>query len=180
MARRRKRCRFCKELFLPDARLKGRQYACGKSDCQKERHRQNCAAWNSTHSDQFEGRYPDTLAWLARHPGYLAEYRLSHPEAAEEHRRAERERLRRRRRVQLDIQDSIWLQVPAGKGFGADQSLLDIQDSISRQLFVLIGLSASLGPLDIQDPMAPSLRRLYSSGKEIWQWAKRDRERAAV
>jgi hypothetical protein len=82
--------------------------------------------------------------------------------------------------VQLDIQDSIWLQVLAGKGFDADQPLLDIQDSISSQLFILVGLSASLGPLDIQDPMAPSLRRLYSSGKEIWQWAKRDRERAAV
>jgi len=180
MARRRKRCRFCKELFLPDARLKGRQYACGKSDCQKERHRQNCAAWNSAHSDQFEGRYPDTLAWLARHPGYLAEYRLSHPDAAEEHRRAERERLRRRRSALLAIQDSIQIQVLVAQGFEASQPLLDIQDSISSQLFILIGLNASLGPLDIQDSMAPSLRRLYSSGKEIWQWAKRDRERTAV
>ena len=180
MARRRKRCRFCGELFLPDARLKGRQYACGKADCQKERHRQNCAAWNSAHSDQFEGRYPDTLAWLARHPGYLAEYRQIHPEVAEEHRRAERERLRRRRRALLDIQDSIWLQVLVGQGIEADQPLLDIQDSISPQLFILVGLNASLAPLDIQDPMAPSLCRLYASGKEIWQWAEQNRERAAV
>jgi len=34
--------------------------------------------------------------------------------------------------------------------------------------------------LDIQDSMAPSLRQLYAFGKEIWQWAKRDRARAAV
>ena len=180
MARRRKRCRFCRELFLPDARLKGRQYACGRSDCQKERHRQNCAAWNDTHRDQFQGRYPDTQAWLANRPGYLAEYRKNHPDAAEEHRRAERERLRRRRSALLDIQDSIRLQVLVAQGFEASQPWLDIQDSILRQLFVLVGLSASLGPLDIQDPMAPSLRRLYASGKEIWQWAKRDRERTAV
>ena len=180
MARRRKRCRFCGELFLPDPRLKGRQYACSKADCQKERHRQNCAAWNDAHRDQFQGRYPDTQAWLADRPGYIAEYRQAHPDAAEEHRRVERERLRRRRSALLDIQDSIRLQVLVAQGIEASQPLLDIQDSIWRQLFIPIGLRASYRPLDIQDAIAPSLRQAYSFGREIWQWAKRDRERAAV
>ncbi len=177
---RRRRCRFCGGLFVPSPRLKGRQYACGRVDCQKERHQQNCAAWNDTHRDQFQGRYPDTQAWLADRPGYLAAYRRAHPDVAEEHRRAERERLRRRRSAALDIQDSIQLQVLVGQGVEASQPLLDIQDSIWRQLFVPIGVTASYRLLDIQDSMVPSLRQLHASGKEIWQWAKRDRERAAV
>ncbi len=177
---RRRRCRFCEKLFFPNPRLKGRQYACGRADCQRKRHRQNCAAWNETHRDQFQGRYPATQAWLAGRPGYLAEYRRVHPGAAEEHRRAERERLRRRRSAALDIQDSIQLQVLVGQGVEASQPLLDIQDSIWRQLFIPIGVTASYRLLDIQDSMAPSLRQLYASGKEIWQWAKRDRERVAV
>lgn len=109
----RRQCRFCGSLFPPDPRLKGRQSACSAPDCQRERHRLNCAAWNELHRDQHRGRYPETRAWLDRHPAYLADYRREHPEAAERHRTAERERLRRRRRAWLDIQDSILVQVLA-------------------------------------------------------------------
>ncbi len=37
--RRRQRCRFCGELFHPDPRLKGKQYACSAPQCQLERKR---------------------------------------------------------------------------------------------------------------------------------------------
>ena len=180
MASRRKRCRFCGVLFSPNPRLADRQYACGSDKCQKERHRRNCSAWNDEHRDQFEDRYEVTRIWLTDHPGYLAGYRRSHPAAAEEHRRAERDRLRRRRAAALDIQDSIRLQALCGEGLKVPQLLSDIQDSIWRQLFVPLALSARYRSLDMRDSMAPPLLPLYSAGKEIWQWAKRERERAGV
>jgi hypothetical protein len=180
MAMRRKRCRFCGELFGPDPRLKNRQHTCRKEECQRERHRQNCTSWNREHQDQFVGRYRETLAWLADHRGYLGEYRRTHPEAAGEHRVAERERLRRRRAAQLDIQDSIRLQALVEQGFSSRQPRLDIQDSIWRQLFVFIGLNVHQRSLDKQDSMPLPLPRLYASGEEVWRWAKHDRRHASL
>ncbi len=177
MPKRRKRCRFCGELFTPNPRLKGKQYACRKPECQRQRHRANCREWNHAHRDHFRGRFPQTRAWLDRHPGYFAEYRRGHPAAADRHRDAERERLRRRRGTVLDIQDSIWLQTHMEQRVGSSYGPLDIQDSFSSYLFFIIGLSASYRALDKQDSIAPPLPRLYSSGKEIWQWARRERER---
>jgi len=43
MARKRP-CRFCRRWFRPDPRLGTRQYACSRAECQRERHRRNCAA----------------------------------------------------------------------------------------------------------------------------------------
>lgn len=105
MAKRRERCRFCGELFVPNPRVKSRQYACKREGCQKERHRQNCLVWNGEHREQSRGQYEVTARWLEDHPGYLAEYRREHEEAAEKHRRTERERLRRRREAQRTEQD---------------------------------------------------------------------------
>jgi len=41
--KRRRRCIVCGELFDPDPRVGDRQRACGKAECQRERHRRNCA-----------------------------------------------------------------------------------------------------------------------------------------
>ena len=43
--RRRRRCCVCGELFMPDPRVGRRQKACGRPECQRERHRQACKAW---------------------------------------------------------------------------------------------------------------------------------------
>jgi hypothetical protein len=34
---KRRRCRFCNQLFAPDPRLKGRQIACSAPDCQRRK-----------------------------------------------------------------------------------------------------------------------------------------------
>lgn len=43
--KRRRRCKICQQLFMPDPRVGARQGACGAVDCQRERHRLACAAW---------------------------------------------------------------------------------------------------------------------------------------
>jgi hypothetical protein len=155
------------------------QYACGGGDCQRERHRRNCAQWNAAHRDQFLDRYPQTRAWLEEHPGYLARYRTDRPEVREEHRRAEQDRRRRRRDAAVDIQDAISIQTLEGKEVGIDYGRVDIQDAIWRYLFVLIGLVANKGRLDIQDETDSRALPLYASGREIWRWAHRERAEKA-
>lgn len=42
----RRPCRICKHWFHPDPRVGERQRACGRAECQRERHRRSCAAWH--------------------------------------------------------------------------------------------------------------------------------------
>ena len=55
---RKKPCRICRLWFLPDARVGGRQRACGKPECQKSR------------------RHKTQANWRERNPSYAAAYRL--------------------------------------------------------------------------------------------------------
>jgi hypothetical protein len=44
--RRRKRCKFCGELFWPNPRIGKKQYSCSKPECQQKRQRLNCKQWH--------------------------------------------------------------------------------------------------------------------------------------
>lgn len=44
---RRRRCCVCGELFQADSRVGARQKACGRPECQRERHRKACTAWRA-------------------------------------------------------------------------------------------------------------------------------------
>ena len=81
--RRRTRCRFCRELFTPDPRLKGNQYACSAAECQHERKQANQRRWLARQPGYFTGRYPNTKDWLRSHPGYVVGYRRDHPDQVE-------------------------------------------------------------------------------------------------
>lgn len=94
---KRKRCRFCRRLFCPNPRTKGKQYACSDPACQMARKRQNQETWLAKHPGYFDDRYRNTRAWLDERPGYLAEHRRKHPEAQEKHAKDERERRKRAR-----------------------------------------------------------------------------------
>ena len=52
MARRKRRCRECKEWFEPNPRTLLRQHTCGNEQCQKERHRKACAAWRRRNASE--------------------------------------------------------------------------------------------------------------------------------
>lgn len=106
----KKRCPYCKCLYWPDPRLKGRQKACKKDKCQKGRKREGQTKWLENNPGHFRGQYIRTKEWLSSHPGYMKGYRESHPEYVERNRQAQRNRDKRRSyRCQkvLDIQDEI-------------------------------------------------------------------------
>lgn len=85
MDTRQKHCEFCGRFFTPDHRVGQRQRGCYRPECRKARKRASQAAWTKKNEGYFQGRYANTRRWLEAHPGYL----------------------RRRRRMQRDIQDAI-------------------------------------------------------------------------
>lgn len=162
--RRRKRCRFCGELFLPNPRLKGRQIACAKKSCQKARKKRNQENWLKPQPDYFKGRYPNTKRWLGDHPGYLAEYRRRNPERVRQDNEARKKRHLRAKKARADIQVAISLQDSIFKRVTpvlASLGSADIQDSLLRQIIVASTLSAHLAGADIQDSIAPGNPRRY-------------------
>lgn len=77
---RRKRCRFCDQLFRPDPRQKKKQKTCGRPECQRQRRRHNSRRWRRENKGYHEQRYAHYgKAWFKSHPGYLKDYRQSHP-----------------------------------------------------------------------------------------------------
>jgi len=48
-------CRFCRRWFVPNARARARQVACGRAECQRERHRVACSRWHARERDAARG-----------------------------------------------------------------------------------------------------------------------------
>ncbi len=64
MLPKKKKCTECRKKFRPDPRIKDRQVACGKADCQRKRRAKTQANWRK------------------RNPSYQASYRLTKRAAA--------------------------------------------------------------------------------------------------
>lgn len=149
----KKRCPYCKCLYWPDPRIKGRQKACKKDNCQKERKREGQRKWLEKNPGHFRGQYGRTKEWLSSHPGYMKGYRESHPEYVERNRQAQRTRDKRRSyRCQnvLDIQDKIRPQDVENIDVNKKLPLLDIQDETLSKSNDIINILAKLPCLDIQ------------------------------
>lgn len=54
--RKRKRCPFCRCLFAPDPRVRGRQWACTKAECQGQRRKASQQAWRQKHPEDRPAR----------------------------------------------------------------------------------------------------------------------------
>ena len=67
---RQKRCKYCRELFQPDPRTKGKQRYCSKPKCQIVRQRQNEKDWRRQNPDCVEYQYQQTRQWNKAHPDY--------------------------------------------------------------------------------------------------------------
>jgi hypothetical protein len=54
--RKKRPCSVCRRWFLPDARVGGRQHACGREECQRERHRRADQRWRAANRDYDRDR----------------------------------------------------------------------------------------------------------------------------
>jgi hypothetical protein len=80
MMPRRKRCPFCRRLFVSEPRVKERQQTCGRQSCRRERKRQIGAQWRARHPDYFRGMYPQQKQAYGTRAEYKRRYRSQNPE----------------------------------------------------------------------------------------------------
>lgn len=149
---KRKRCCYCKSLFIPDPRVGQRQKTCGDHLCQKAHKAQNNARWRKRNPDYARNDYPRLKEWLDQHPGYLKEYRQTYPEYVKKNREAQRLR-DRSKKLRLDIQDEIKRQAPEITNQLWHLPHLDIQDEIPVKPLEMTFLLSNLPCLDIQVPL---------------------------
>lgn len=172
---RRKRCRYCRQWFVPDGRVKNQQKSCGKEACRKARKKEAQKRWTNKNADYFKSRYNNTRDWLKRHPGYLEQYRKTHPEYVKKNRqrqknyREDKSGLNYEQKRIVDIQDTIITQPIAGikdiyKFIG-----VDIQDAINLQLVVPVYVKDNFISVDIQDKMVKALINKYTSNRFIFR-----------
>lgn len=135
MRRRRKRCRYCAELFRPDPRVGKRQRACSKSDCQSRRQAKN------------------REDWLGRHPGYFTGRGFQHKRYREEIASGERVPVPRPGPEQQPStgeqreQEEISPQALTSQCVTSDLPDLAEQEEISRQAYLVQAVATVLGSL---------------------------------
>ena len=146
---KRKKCRNCKGLFVPDARNKWHQTFCSKPECRKASKAHSQAKWlqKPQNQDYFRGpvHVKRVQQWRGAHPGYW----------------------RRHANVSGTLQDPLIVQpadIHKEKGhFGAAA----LQDLLNRQDPVLIGFISKFADIVLQDDMAITIRRLQQLGTDI-------------
>ena len=149
---KRKRCHYCKRLFIPDPRVSERQKTCGDPLCQKAHKAKSNALWRRKNPGYFSNDYPRLQQWLDQHPGYLKQYRESHPEYVKKNREARRLRYRRKK-LCVDIQAEIRRQAPEITNHLWSLPFLDIQAEISTQPLEIALLFSKLPCVAIQAPI---------------------------
>lgn len=159
--RKKRRCPYCKALYFPDPRIRDRQKACKKAECQKARKKGNQGKWIKGNPDYFKDRYGNTKEWLRSHPNYLKAHRQTHPEYVEANRKNQRQRDRRGKGSGrgLDIQVEILPQPSENINKNQPFTPLDIQDEIRLQDIDILKILAKLPCLDIQVQIDPHCRR---------------------
>lgn len=151
-----KRCPYCQRYLPRDPRVKERRKTCGHPLCQKALKRENNSQWRRRNPDYFRDDHERLKGWLLKHPGYLKQYRATHPEYVQRNREAQRER-DRRKRSHLDIQAKIRDQLPEITKKLHYLPHLDIQDKKSTKPLEITFLFRSFPFLDIQVQIAKSI-----------------------
>jgi hypothetical protein len=148
-----RRCRFCQNSFRPSKFQPGQQ-VCSPPDCQRKRRSEYHKAKIAADPVYREVCQDSTRKWRAHNPGYWKQYRQQHPAAAEQNRRQQqfRDRKRRLRHLAnntsaLDLKHSaaqIWL-------VGAGATQLANNTSAPAQIWVIEVLPP---PLPLRRPLA--------------------------
>lgn len=113
---RRRRCQFCKELFEPDPRTKGKQRYCSKQSCQSKRQRQNEKAWRLKNPECLQEQYERSRLWYEVRPDYSRQRRKNNPKLLQENRSQTKARMRKIRAKGLfDKSKSILTQLAGSK-----------------------------------------------------------------
>ena len=147
---KRKKCRNCKELFIPDPRNAKRQKYCRTPECRKASKAASQQRWlqKPENQDYFSG--PENVKrvqqWRAANPGYWYTKPKNKQDA---------------------LQDPLNPQPIEKKSDNAEFAHDALQDFLIAQPHVLLGLIANFTGTALQDDIAMTIRRLQKLGQEI-------------
>lgn len=174
---RRRRCRFCGQLFRRDPRLGSRHYACPEPACQTQRKRANRTAWSQAHPDYSRDQYAKKRPWFQARPGYHAALRKRSPQVAERHRARERERRQLERQEQDAVQVAVRIQDAVARDLAAESPVVAQSDSLLIHLAIAHQFAGELPRVAQPDPMERDVLLAYKRLHAIHRWACRIRRR---
>jgi hypothetical protein len=146
---KKRKCRHCRELFIPDPRNATRQRYCSKAGCRKASKAASQKRWLQKEENHDYFRSLENVQrvqhWRKEHPGYW-----------------------RRDKVELcALQDSLTQQPFVNIDDSAYFAHPALQDSLIMQPAVLIGLIAQFTGYALQDDIALAARRMQQLGNDI-------------
>ena len=141
---RRRRCRHCNQLFLPDSRNRSRQRYCSRPECRKASKAASQRKWLDKNPDYFRGpvHVERVRQWRAKHPGYA--------------------RIKKK-----TLQDALCENTNKKRGVNTTLAIDALQDPLLAQHPVLIGLIANLTGSALQDDIAVSICGMQQLGIDI-------------
>ena len=147
---KRKKCRNCRELFIPDPRNAKRQKYCHKPECRKASKAASQKRWLAKPENQGYFSGPENVKrvelWREDNPGYW----------------------RGKRKVNKDaLQDPLNPQPIENKTDNFEFAHDALQDFLIAQSPVLLGLIANFTGNALQDNMVITLQRLQKLGQDI-------------
>jgi hypothetical protein len=71
-----RRCVECSCEFVPDPRVRDRQVTCGRSECQRARHAEQCRQWRACNTEATASHYADVvIPFRQAQPDYQRRWR---------------------------------------------------------------------------------------------------------
>lgn len=143
---KRKRCKHCKKLFIPDPRNTKGQSFCSEPECRYASKKDSQRRWLGKPENRDYFRGPENVArvqqWRRANPGYW-------------------------RKTKNALQDPLIGQPPVNIDDTDELECDALQDLLNTQPSVLIGLIANFTGLALQDDIAKTVRRLQQLGQDI-------------
>lgn len=154
--KRKRKCKHCKDFFVPDYRNAGRQDFCGKPDCRKASKAESQRKWlqKQENIDYFKGptNVDRVRVWRKKHPGYWRRKVSCNQNA-----------------LQDTLSENDDKKQPVNPTLVEDalQDCCALQDSCLIQPAVFIGLISQLSGSALQDDIASQLRSMQQLGTDI-------------
>ena len=145
---KKKKCRNCRRLFMPDHRNRKKQKYCHREPCKKASKAASQKKWLSKpeNEDYFRGpiNVKRVQGWRRNNPGY-----------------------QKRAKPSITLQDSLTSQHVENITDNDQIDVQPLQDLLMAQPPVIVGLLSNLTGSVLQDDIANTLLRMQQSGQEI-------------
>jgi hypothetical protein len=145
---KKKKCRHCRRLFVPDPRNYDRQNYCRKPECRKASKTVSQKKWlrKPENKNYFKGadHVERVRNWRKNHPGYW-----------------------KRSKSKTALQDPLIAQHAEKTGYIDQKNADALQDLLLAQPPVIIGLISNFIGSPLQDDIANTLLAMQQSGQDI-------------